>query len=340
MQSNGHKIRFNLTLPLILGIAVILLFGSCTVRSDNSTAILGQPMVTLTSIQLSPIPPATQTPILPPTTLPSATAYATAFAATATPSVTPAPVSGQVTLNAGRATVPILLYHHISDAGKTRYFVSTTVFKAQMQFLADHGYQTISVSQVADVIRNGGSLPEKPVVLTFDDGFEDVYQNALPILNAHHFTGVAYIITGTLDSNLSYGYMQSDALKALLAAGWEIGSHSITHTDIQASRLGMGIELRKSRQDLETLLGVPVRSFSYPFGSANPWVQSHVQDYGYDNAVGLDIVVTQTSKRLFYLSRREVYHDLDLKAFSALLVPGDIERQALGLPTETPTSQP
>lgn len=236
--------------------------------------------------------------------------------------------------------MPILLYHHISDAGRSRYFVSVATFKAQMQYLADQGYQTISVSQVADVIRHGGSLPEKPVVLTFDDGFEDVYDNALPILQVHHFTGVAYIITGTIDSNLSYGYMQADALKALVAAGWEIGSHSITHSDIQSSRLGMGTELQKSRQDLESLLGVTVRSFAYPYGSANPWVQEHVKDYGYENAVGLDIVVTQTTRRLFYLSRREVYHYLDLTAFSALLVPGEVERLALGLPADTPTPQP
>jgi peptidoglycan/xylan/chitin deacetylase (PgdA/CDA1 family) len=179
------------------------------------------------------------------------------------------------------------------------------------------------------VIRQGGNLPLKPVVITFDDGYLDTYQNAFPILKSYGFQGVAYIITSTLGTKLSYGYMQPDELKALIAAGWEIGSHSISHTELRTSKLGIRNEIEQSRKNLEALLGVPIRTFSYPFGLANPWTEEQVAKYGYDSAVGLDILVNQTPKRLYYLSRREVYRDMTISDFQALLVPG--KEEAAGL---------
>lgn len=232
--------------------------------------------------------------------------------------------------------MPILLYHHISDQGKSRYILPIADFRAQMKTLADAGYQTISISRLAEVIRQGGNLPLKPVVITFDDGYLDTYQNAFPILKSYGFQGVAYIITSTQGTKLSYGYMQSAELKALIAAGWEIGSHSISHTELSTSKLGIRNEIEQSRKNLEALLGVPIRTFSYPFGLANPWTEEQVAKYGYESAVGLDILVNQTPKRLYYLSRREVYRDMTINDFQALLVPG--KEEAAGLFSDsTPT---
>ena len=333
--------KFHPSKVLLVLMAAAWFLAACTLQPmDRSDQHVVTPTVVNTPVVVATVEPST-------TVSPSETATATAttlatetLSPTITPSASFTPPPETTTLSPGRVTVPILLYHHVSDAGKSRYFVSIAKFKAQMQLLADAGYQTVSISQVAKVIREGGRLPEKPVVLTFDDGFEDVYQNALPMLKQHHFTGVAYIITGTLGTNLSYGYMQSEELKGLVAAGWEIGSHSISHTDLQTSRLGMGTELQKSRQDLEAMLGVPVRSFSYPYGSANAWTRDQVKNYGYDNAVGLGIEVTQTAKRLFYLSRREVYQSYDLKDFRDLLSPGKVELLELGSPTGTLSATP
>jgi peptidoglycan/xylan/chitin deacetylase (PgdA/CDA1 family) len=261
-------------------------------------------------------------------------AQAAAPTSSATPTRTPTPAS--TTVAAGRVAVPILLYHHISDQGKGRYDLPLKDFRAQMQALADGGYQTLTISRLADVIRSGGSLPDKPVVITFDDGYLDTYQNALPVLQEHGFSGVAYIITQTQQKEKSYGYMQVDQLKALIAAGWEIGSHSISHSSLKTTHLGMRNEIEKSKQDLETELGVPVRSFSYPFGIANPWIMDRVQEYGYDSAVGLDIFVNQTPRRLYYLSRREVQRGITQPEFLALLTPGEEEKTWLQAITQTP----
>jgi peptidoglycan/xylan/chitin deacetylase (PgdA/CDA1 family) len=260
---------------------------------------------------------------------PSATVTPTATSAprhTATsfpsPTRTPTPPSGMVYHPAGPVTVPILLYHRISDKGRTRYFVTVASFRAQMRELHDAGYQTITVTQLAEVIRAGGYLPEKPIILTFDDGFLDVYENAFPILQSYNFQGVAYIITGTLGTRLSYGYMQEEELKELAEAGWEIGSHTISHENLKETRLGAEKEIRQSKEELEDKIGMPVRSFSYPYAVANDWIKARVEESGYEAAVGVGMLTTHEPDRLYFLSRREVTYGTTLAAFRQLLSTG------------------
>lgn len=253
-------------------------------------------------------------------------------------SLTPTGVqTGQVVITAGdgKVSVPILLYHHVSDSGSSRYILPVNAFHDQMKELHRLGYQTISVSRLAEILRHGGAIPQKAVVITFDDGYLDTFTTAAPIMKEYGFTGVAYIITGTFQKGKTYGYMQERELRSLLADGWEIGSHSVTHTDLNKTRLGAGNELEQSKKDLENLLGVQVRSFSYPYGIANDDLKRLVEAKGYESAVGLDILVTQTRKRLYFLSRREVERSLTLEGFRALLVPGAVEQAMNPMATET-----
>jgi peptidoglycan/xylan/chitin deacetylase (PgdA/CDA1 family) len=243
-------------------------------------------------------------------------------------------------LPAGKIILPILLYHHVSDQGSGRYVIPINVFREQMESLKRAGYETISISQLAQVIRTGGRLPVKPVAITFDDGYLDTYENAYPILRELNYTATVYIITGTLGTKLSYGYMQFDALKELAAAGWEIGSHSVTHNDLMKTKLGAGNEMKQSKKTLEELLGGEVRSFSYPFGSANSFLKELAAQSGYDSGVGIDVLNTHTSNQLYYFSRREVYRSLSLVEFKQLLQPSEADNiiaTQSAAPTLTPT---
>jgi len=252
--------------------------------------------------------------------------------ATTTPATTVTRTPSNTEIAASAVGAPILLYHRISDdTGSYRYAVTVAAFRSQMKLLFDLGYHTITISQLADAIRSGASLPEKPVVLTFDDGFQDVYDTAFPILQEYGFIATTYIITGVLETDLSYGYMQPEQLSELVTAGWEIGSHSISHEDIKSSKLGMGKELDDSRAALEEKLGCKVRSFAYPFAAANDWIKDQVKAHGYESAVGVGTFNQHTVISLYYLSRREVYHSLTLAGFKELLaLPPS--------PTETPTA--
>ncbi|MBE0696794.1 MAG: polysaccharide deacetylase family protein [Anaerolineaceae bacterium] len=239
------------------------------------------------------------------------------------PSQTPDPDS--VYYPAGRVSIPLLMYHNISDHGDNRYITTISSFRAEVETLYQNGNHTITVSQLADVIRNGGYLPLNPVVLTFDDGYLGVYENAFPILKEYGYVGVMYVITDTLGTDKAYGYVQNKELIELVKAGWEIGSHSISHSDLKLSKLGMRNEIVNSRETLETLLGIKVRSFAYPYGAANAWTRERIEEYGYDSAVGTDILITHSPKSLYYLSRREVPRSITQNDFLALLRPGKFE---------------
>ena len=217
----------------------------------------------------------------------------------------------------GKVVTPILLYHHVAESSHpVRYFVSPPDFEDQMRSLIAWGYTPIPLSQLVQALVNGAELPERPVVITFDDGNLDVYQNAFPILRRYGFTATFFVIVNQIGIK---GYSHLDQLQDLLAAGWEIGSHTKTHADLNQAEVNLNSEIIQSRQELEALLGTKVSSFSFPYGLTNPYATKMVREAGYQSAVGLGGLVTHTLKTQFYLSRIEVRGDADLVAFASLL---------------------
>ena len=241
---------------------------------------------------------------------------------TLTLTLTPTPTWAAVA--AGELKVPILLYHHISDVTPTnRYFVSIKTFRAQMQRLKDLGYITINISTLVDVLNNGGPLPAHPLVISFDDGNSDIYENGFPIMKEMNFIGVVYIIADRLKSA---GFLDADQLKEMAAAGWEIGSHSVTHVDLTRNHRIVLFEETQSQLDLEKAVGVPVMTFAYPYGLADKFVRESAQDNGYIAAVGLGTTNDHTWDKRYFLSRREVRGNYGMDQFLGLLTEtGDQE---------------
>jgi peptidoglycan/xylan/chitin deacetylase (PgdA/CDA1 family) len=210
-----------------------------------------------------------------------------------------------------------LLYHHIaSDGGENRYYVNPENFRQQMHALRDWGYTSITPSYLAQVLIHGGELPERPVIITFDDGNEDVYINAFPILQELGFVGTFYIVADKIGS---YNLVDAEQLRELVSAGWEIGSHSSTHLDLTSDYSQMEYEVLGSRLTLEEAIGVPVLSFAYPFGEADDYIYQMTAEYGYTHGMGLGAFTEHTLETLFHLSRCEVQYEFDMDAFAALL---------------------
>jgi peptidoglycan/xylan/chitin deacetylase (PgdA/CDA1 family) len=234
----------------------------------------------------------------------------------------------------GKVVCPILLYHHIglpSSPAASTYYVAREDFEMQMKALSDWGYTSISISQLVEAILHSARLPNRPVVITFDDGNLDVYTNAFPIMQKYGFTGVMYIVANELHAD---GYMGVDQIQEMAAAGWEVGSHSMTHAHLSDAHDRLYYEINQSRIDLEGALGLPVRSFAYPFGEMDATVSTQVQSYGYTSAVGLGTLWNQSVYNLYYLSRRPVPSGIDLGTFAAYLPwSGPVEL----VPTFTPT---
>ena len=164
-------------------------------------------------------------------------------------------------------------------------------------------------------IKEGASLPKKPVVLTFDDGNADIFENAFPVMDNIGFSGTLYLVTNYLDHD---GFLTSEEVSTLLESGWEIGSHSINHLNLIQS--GNDIqEIYTSREILGDKFSVPVESFSYPFGISNHRTTSLVKDSGYLSGAGLGESIYHSIENLFYLSRIEIYKGISIGNFDALL---------------------
>lgn len=168
--------------------------------------------------------------------------------------------------------VPILMYHHISDAPTYNSLdksltVTTKLFNQQLNHLVAQGYHTITFNQLFAALYYNGPLPTKPIILTFDDGYADAYASAYPALVKHGFSGMFYIITGKVGWQ---GQMTWPQLSAMLPNGMQMGSHTIHHVDIGQvyidSQEQAQQELQISLSTLQQHLGVVIQQFCYPSG--------------------------------------------------------------------------
>lgn len=280
-----------------------------------------QPTATTTATA-SPLPPsATDAPSLTPTLAP-----------TFTPSPTPTPT--WVRQGPDAVAVPILMYHHVElNPIGSNYRISAARFEDQLRLLRDWEYTTITTSMLVNAILNGAELPPRPIIITFDDNNLDNYTVAFPIMQKYGFTGVLYVPYNFIGAD---GYMNADQLKEMAAAGWEIGSHSLSHPNLNSMAPDrLRAEIVDSRQRLEALLGVPVLTFAYPFGDVSSSSVDYVKFAGYIAGMGASGFQWQQGlSNLFVLQRCEIRGNEDAKTFIRFLPwQGD----PAYLPTDTPT---
>jgi peptidoglycan/xylan/chitin deacetylase (PgdA/CDA1 family) len=288
---------------ILIAALILLFFTSACQKTGQTGFFLIKPTLTST-----PTVTATATATLTPT----ATATSTS-----TPTITPTPTPVFITVEKGKVTVPILLYHHVTTAlDGSRYNIDPAIFDEQMKWLRDNQYTTITVSEVASLILNGGEMPRRPVVITFDDGNIDVYQNAYPILEKYGLTATFYIVDRYLNGK---DMISTTQVKELIQKGWEIGSHSKYHTDLMSPSADLETEIRLSKLEMQERLGITINSFAYPFGSANEQVIDKTIRSGYTSAVGLGESITHGYFDIFYLNRIEIQADYSMEKFISLL---------------------
>jgi peptidoglycan/xylan/chitin deacetylase (PgdA/CDA1 family) len=229
--------------------------------------------------------------------------------------------------------VPILLYHSISEHA-TRKFksfsISPVLFADQMAYLYQRSYTPITVSQfVYEQARERTALPERPVVLTFDDGFADFFAKALPVLQRYGFTATLYVTTAFINGTSHWLQREGEATRLMLtwdqlteitASGIECGSHSHSHPQLDVLPLSVAInEIVQSKEILEQHLGQEVLSFAYPFGYYTAALRCQVREAGYTSACAVKFAMSSESTDRFALARLMVRPDTSIDAFAALL---------------------
>jgi peptidoglycan/xylan/chitin deacetylase (PgdA/CDA1 family) len=228
--------------------------------------------------------------------------------------------------------VTILSYHSIDEHG-TPLSVSPSLFAQQMEALAEEGCTSITMREVGTSLAKREPFPRRAVAITFDDGFENVLTQALPVLRAHRLKATVYVITGMVgrlttwtDRGVplpSLRVLNWEQIAQLKQAGLEIGAHSLTHGFLtQYNDTQLQDELRLPKQELEKRLGEPICAFAYPQGDYDPRVLSAVRAAGYTTATTVDQGRATNRDHPLSLPRLLVSNNTTPNIMRAFLSPG------------------
>lgn len=223
--------------------------------------------------------------------------------------------------------VPVLMYHEISAEPRSasRLAVHPETFAGQLGYLNDHGYVPVTASQLAAAMggpAGGGGLPDKPVVLTFDDGFADFYDTALPLLQRHGFTAAVFVTSGwvaggTAASSAPASMLSWPAIADLAATGIEVGAHSVRHPQLdQLGQAALRGELADSKKAIEDRLGAEVPGMAYPFGYSSERVRKLAAEVGYDYAFAVGNRLASESASAYALPRLTVGRPVTMASFA------------------------
>ncbi len=209
------------------------------------------------------------------------------------------------------ARIVVLLYHQIGEPA-SRYRVPLWRFTQQLDWLQAHGYTVISLMEAFDGVLNGGPLPDKPVVITFDDCTSGQWA-AAQAMEARGMRGAFFVAMARCQ-------LSTDQLRTLVAHGHEVGSHSLTHAHLpRLSAEQRWQEVAASRQQLAAMLGAPPRYFAYPFGEYDLPTAAAVQASGYEGALAAWGGTEWSPERRWAEPRVEVSGLLTLEQFAYLI---------------------
>ncbi|MER7172063.1 polysaccharide deacetylase family protein [Streptomyces mesophilus] len=221
--------------------------------------------------------------------------------------------------------VPILMYHAVAHAPApaTRDLsVAPEAFAEQMDVLAAGGFTPVTTARLAAAWRDGKPLPPKPVLITFDDGYEGVHGHALPVLARHDFTATVFVTTGWLRGAYDTGgaldtMLDWQQVRALAQAGIEIGGHSHTHPQLdQLAEDALWFELLRCREIVGDETGSRPDSFAYPYGYSDASVRRLVRASGYGQALAVGNRLARRPQGPYALQRLTVRRGTTAEEFA------------------------
>lgn len=228
--------------------------------------------------------------------------------------------------------VPILNYHSISSGGTNRFLRFTLqpeTFAKHMKLISDLGYTPLTIENYAQLVKNSSPLPEKPVIITFDDGFADFYDHAFPILQEFHFPATLFVVTNDIEGTSKWLKLEGEEDRRMLTwsqvseiqkAGIECGAHSATHIHLDTAKPTIARqEIIRSKDVLEQKLGSLVHSMAYPYGHYTKAVCHMVVEAGYSAACAVRNAMSHAQDDLFSLARITIYRKTDVARLRDLL---------------------
>jgi len=223
---------------------------------------------------------------------------------------------GPAKRNSAERRLPILTYHSLDDCGSV-LSTSPAAFARHLQTLRESGANVLSLRDGAERLRRG-DLPDRALVITFDDGFRTVLEHGLPLLSRHGFTATVFVVSGYVGQTNSWpsqpAYLHRQRLldwpeiRQLAAAGIDIGAHSRTHPHLPGlSGAEIEAEIVESRKEIEDQIGERVDSFAYPYGEYDEAVLA-IASARLSVACSADLGFACSTSNPFALERLDVYY--------------------------------
>lgn len=214
--------------------------------------------------------------------------------------------------------IPVLMYHSIAYEKNNELRVPKEKFEEQMKWLHDNGYAAMSLDELHDCLTTGKKVPKKPVVITFDDGYRDNYDNAFPILKKYNMKATVFMITDSVDN--SDDKLSSKQLKEMQENGVDIESHTSNHVELNTESSEKQKEvLLKSKQYLDKLLNKDTKYLCYPVGKYNEATLKAAQETGYKLAFTTKPGFSKVSDGMYTLHRVRINASYGLSNFKALV---------------------
>ncbi|MDT8306037.1 MAG: polysaccharide deacetylase family protein [Anaerolineae bacterium] len=341
-------------------VMILLVAAAGVIAPEEEPAVVGEPVAleatAQASTEMGPMvavagtgAPATSPPLVvveaapvegataPPTTAaaaatippePEATAVLVEPAETLAPAIgVTSPLPTPITGLTRTVAAPILMYHYISeppeDADIYREDLSVTpsAFREQLQYLMANGYTVVDLYDLVLGVSGKTSLPEKPVVITFDDGYLDQYTNAFPVLKEFGVTGTFFIITEFVDSG-NPAYMSWPMIEEMAAAGMRIESHSKSHPDLSEAERDEAIwQILGSQETIAAHIGYTPRFFCYPGGRYTEETIEILQELDFWGAVTTAGGVMHSHENRYEWKRIRIRNTTTLPVFAAILNP-------------------
>lgn len=213
--------------------------------------------------------------------------------------------------------IPVLYYHSVRESADNEVTITPEKLREELKYIHDQGYITLTITQLKDYILNSSPVPEKSILITFDDGYMDNYYSAFPILKEFNMTATIFCIASELDG--SY-YLSKEAIKEMSDYGIDIESHTVTHPHLNTLDYNKQLEeLIQSKKTLEGITGKKITSIAYPFGDFNDNSIKASKEAGYTLGFTTKLGLSDRNDNPLTLDRIYINSKYNMNIFKELL---------------------
>ena len=226
-------------------------------------------------------------------------------------------ISKDINLTSDNIGIPVLYYHSVNKNADNEVTITPDALEKQLNYIHDNNYVTITIKELYEHLKNAAPIPEKSILITFDDGYMNNYTEAFPMLKKLNMKATIFCVGNSLDG--SY-YLSEDALKEMSDYGIDIQCHTVNHVHLDTLSYEEQLsELRHSKEIIEKITGKEVLSVAYPFGDYNSESIKAAKEAGYKLAFTTHLGLSDRNDDIYALDRIYISSYYNMDTFKQLL---------------------